>query len=120
MDTVKAAVVAAAKEHGISKQTVERSFAKAEGRLPEPKKIAGPKLRTKPKLETHAGIDAARRYYLERCSLPDVDLDAEQEIVIDALREIAGKRAKAMQAQADDDLLDIPEGLDRRRQGGAP
>ena len=49
---------------------------------------------------------------------PDVDLDSEQEIVIDALREIAGKRA--MQAQADDDLGDIPEGLDQRRQGGAP
>ena len=75
VDTVKAAAVAAAKEHGISKRTVERSFAKAEGRIPEPKKIAGPKLRTKPKLETHTGIDAARRYYLERCSLPDVDLD---------------------------------------------
>ena len=93
VDTVKAAAVAAAKEHGISKRTVERSFAKAEGRIPETKKIAGPKLRTKPKLETHTGIDAARRHYLERCSLPDVDLDAEQEIVIDALREIAGKRA---------------------------
>ena len=118
MDTIKAAAVATAKEHGISKRTVERAFAKAEGKTPEPKTIAGPRLKTKPKLETHVGIDAARRYYLDRCADPDVDLDAEQEIILDALREIAGKRA--MQAQADDDLGDIPEGLDRRRQGGAP
>ena len=118
VDTVKAAAVAAAKEHGISKRTVERAFAKAEGKIPETQAIAGPRLRTKPKLETHIGIDAARRYYLERCAEPDVDLDAEMETILDALREIAGKRA--MQAQADDDLGDIPEGLDRRRQGGAP
>jgi hypothetical protein len=39
------------------------------------------------------GIDAVRQCYLDRCSEPDVDLDAEQEIIIDALREIAGKRA---------------------------
>ena len=42
VNEVKAAAVATAKEHGISKSTVERSFAKAEGRKPEPK-IAGPK-----------------------------------------------------------------------------
>jgi ParB-like nuclease domain len=112
VNTTKAAAVATAKEHGISKRTVERSFAKVERRIPEPKKIAGPRPRRKPKLETHVGIDAARRYYLEQCAEPDVDLDAEQEIIIDALHEIAGKRA--MQA-ADDDLGNIPAGLDRRR-----
>ena len=89
----------------------------SEGRIPQPKTIVGPKLKLRPKLETHTGIDAARRYYLDRCVDPAVDLDAEQEIIIDGLREIAGKRAK--QAQADDDLGDIPEVLDRRRQGGA-
>ena len=78
VDTIKAATVAAAKEHGISKRTVERSFAKVERRIPETKKIAGPRPRRKPKLETHVGIDAARRYYLERCAEPDVDLDAER------------------------------------------
>ena len=31
--------------------------------------------------------------YLDRCAEPGVDLDAEQKIVFDALREIAGKRA---------------------------
>ena len=118
VNTMKAAVVATAKEHGIGKRTVERAFAKAEGKTPEPKPIAGPRLKTKPKLETHVGIDAARKFYLDRCADPGVPLDAEMKIILDALREIAGKRA--MQAQADDDLGDIPEGLDRRRQGGAP
>jgi hypothetical protein len=64
-------------------------------------------------LETRVGIDAARRYYLDRCAEPDIDLDAEQEIIIDALREIAGKRAISAQATRDD--LDIPPFLDRRR-----
>ena len=44
------------------------------------------------------GIDAVRQCYLDRCAEPDVDLDAEQKIVFDAWREIAGKRA--MQAQS--------------------
>ena len=39
------------------------------------------------------GIDAVRQCYLDRCAEPDVDLDAEQKIVFDALREIDGKRA---------------------------
>ena len=39
------------------------------------------------------GIDAVRQCYLDRCAEPDVDLDAEQKIVFDAWREIAGKRA---------------------------
>jgi hypothetical protein len=100
----------------VSEPTIKRSIAKAEVRgRSQPKKIAGPRLRTKPKLVTHVGIDAARRYYLERCEDPDVDLDAEQEIIIDALREIAGKRATARQS-AKDDIGDIPACLDRRGQ----
>jgi hypothetical protein len=60
------------------------------------------------------GLEAARRHYLDLCGDSGVDLDVEQEIIIDALREIAGKRA--MQAQAErDDLGDIPAFLDRRR-----
>jgi transposase len=35
---VKAKAVATAAEHGISKRTVERSFAKAEGNVPESKR----------------------------------------------------------------------------------
>ena len=94
-DATKAAAVATAKEHRISKRTVERAIAKAEGKTPEPKTIAGPRLKTKPKLETHVGIDAARQFYLDRCADPGVALDAEMETIIDALREIARKRSHA-------------------------
>jgi hypothetical protein len=138
IDKVKAAAIATAKAlpDPISERTIERSFAKAEG-----KQTAKPKLKptwnAKPKLETHVGIDAARKFYLDRCADPGVDLDAEMETILDALREIAGKRAMARandgqmaqidleelipaHAEKDDDLGDIPGGLDRRRQGGAP
>ena len=40
-DAVKEAAVKAAAEHGISKRTVERSIAKAEGRTPKPKPVIG-------------------------------------------------------------------------------
>jgi hypothetical protein len=39
------------------------------------------------------GLEWCRTTYLDRCARPDVDLDSEQEIIIDAFREIAGKRA---------------------------
>jgi hypothetical protein len=52
------------KEHDISKRTIERSLAKAEGREPKPKPIAARPLKSKPKLETHPGIVAARNYYV--------------------------------------------------------
>ena len=58
------------------------------------------------------GLEAARRHYLDQCADPGVNLDEEQRIIFDALREIAGKRP--MQAQADDDLGNIPAGFDRR------
>ena len=102
-----------AKKHDIGKSTVERALRKAEGKtLPQPKPIAGPKLKTKPKLETHTGLDAARRYYLEQCEAPEVDLDAEQNIIINALREIAGKRAMAKRAAPT--FPDLARCLDRR------
>jgi len=102
VNTVKAKAVKIAEQAGVSKSTVERAIvavdAKERGAVPRPNKIAGRPLKTKPKLETHTSIDVARRYYLEQCQHPDIDLDAEQDIVIDALREIAGKRAMARQA----------------------
>jgi hypothetical protein len=94
-DLVKAAAVATGKEHGISKRTVERSFARAEGKTPKPRPEPRAATSPKPRLNTFGGIEAARRYYLDKCADPDVDLDAEQEIIIDALREIAGRRAMA-------------------------
>jgi hypothetical protein len=86
-DDVKSAVVASAKEVGVSKRTVERVMGKKTKAKPKCK----PK--SKPKLEAHASVNAARRRYLEQCEGPEVDLDREQDIVIDALREIASKRA---------------------------
>jgi hypothetical protein len=92
VNKTKAKAITEAKKLRISEATIKRALAKSEGKKPEPKPIAGPRLRAKPKLETRTGIDAARRYYLDRCEEPNVDLDAEQDIIIDALREIAGKR----------------------------
>jgi hypothetical protein len=93
INTLKAAVLADAEKHGIGKRTVERSIAKAEGRLPEPSRIAGPRLSSRPKLEKRVGIHAARSYYLDRCAEPDIDLDHERELILEAFRELASKRA---------------------------
>ena len=106
------------KEQQVSERTIKRAIAKAEGKTPAAKQYTARPMPKPRSGKPVVGIDAVRQCYLDRCAEPDVDLDSEQEIVIDALREIAGKRA--MQAQADDDLGDIPEGLNRRRQGGAP
>jgi hypothetical protein len=118
VNTFKAAVLADAEKHGIGKRTVERSIAKAEGRLPEPSRITGPKLSSKPKdMQRHVGIDAARRYYLERCAEPDIDLDAERGLILDAFQELAGKRAMAAAARPASalDYPDLPDFLDRRQ-----
>ena len=115
------------KEQQVSEPTIKRAMAKADGKTPEPKRYAARPM-PKPKSgKPVIGIDAVRQCYLDRCAEPDIDLDAEQKIVFDAWREIAGKRA--MQAQSPwtnrtpdigqlvDDLLlgDIPECRDRRR-----
>jgi hypothetical protein len=87
------------KEQQVSERTIKRSLAKAEGKAPapEPKQYAARPMPKPRSGKPVVGIDAVRQCYLDRCGEPDVDLDAEQEIIIDALREIAGKRA--MQAQ---------------------
>jgi hypothetical protein len=107
-DELKAAVLADAKEHGISKRTVERALSKAEARpytaRPLPKPRSG-----KPVV----GIEAARRHYLDLCADPDVDLDAEQNTIIEAFKEIMGKRLAA----ANEDLT-IPDFLKRTLDGG--
>jgi hypothetical protein len=76
---VKEKAVAAGKAHGISKATVERSLAKAEGKTPKPR------TRT---------IDASRRAYFRDCEELE-DLDAERAIAFEAFKEIAGRRAGA-------------------------
>jgi hypothetical protein len=113
-DSTKAAAIATAKEHGIGKRTVERSFAKAEGKRPEQSKKAGPSLKSKPKLGTGVGIEAARRYYLECCAAPDVDLDAERAAILNAFQEIAGKSLMAGQAAKIADWPDLPDELNRK------
>jgi hypothetical protein len=77
-----------AEQTGRSKRTINRLRAKPEAKA---------KPTTKPKVETsvETGVDAARQLYLDVCADSVVDLDAEQDIIIDALREIAGKRAGA-------------------------
>jgi hypothetical protein len=112
VNPLKQAAIGLAKESKISKATVERALAKSDGKTPavKPKQYTARPM-PKPKSgKPVVGIDAVRQCYLDRCSEPDVNLDAEQEIIIDALLEIAGKRA-----MQDDDLGNIPAGLDRRR-----
>jgi hypothetical protein len=99
-DAVKAKAVTIAKEQGVSKRTVERSLAKAEGKTPEPRRYAAKPL-PKPKSgKPVVGLEAARRHYLDLCADPGVDLGEEQSLIFDAFREIQGKRL-ARNGQAD-------------------
>jgi hypothetical protein len=92
VNEVKAAAVATAKEHGISKSTVERALAKAEGRQPAP--IAKLQLGTKPKLEAtgSTGLDAARRRYLEEfVRLTSAEREAEWRILFGEIKALPAK-----------------------------
>lgn len=73
-----------------------------------------PSLKSKPKLGTGVGIEAARRYYLECCAAPDVDLDAERAAILNAFQEIAGKSLMAGQAAKIADWPDLPDELNRK------
>ena len=121
------AEIAAVRAQGI--EAAVELAAKAAGKTPAtmPKYTARPT--PKPKSgKPVVGINAVRQCYLDRCAEPDIDLDAEQKRIIDALREIAGKRVMPAQSpwtnptpdigQLVDDLLlgNIPECLGRRRQ----
>ena len=93
---MKAAAVATAKAlpKGPIKRAVKRAIAKAEGKTPELKRYAA--TGRCPSRESGSRSSASTPHaqcYLDRCAEPDVDLDAEQKIVFDALLEIAGKRA---------------------------
>ena len=99
-DEAKAAVVASAKELGVSKRTTERVIAerrskkgadgkvsKAEAKRYTPRPLPKPRS-GKPIL----GLEASRRAYLDLCTDPVVHIDAEIDLVTVTLREIAGKR----------------------------
>jgi hypothetical protein len=113
VNPTKTKALAEAKKVDISEATIRRAIAKAEGRVPQPQRYAARPL-PKPKSgKPVVGLEAARRLYLDLCDAPDVDLDAEQDIVIDALREIADRKAMAMQGTSD--FPELPECMDRRR-----
>ena len=99
-DEAKAAVVTSAKELGVSKRTAERVIAemrskkgahgkvsKTESKRYTPRPLPKPRS-GKPVL----GLEAARRAYLDLCTDPDVDLDAEIDLVTGTLRDLAVKR----------------------------
>jgi hypothetical protein len=101
-DLVKAEAVAIAKKEGIGKRTVERAFAKADGKKPKTLKPNAvnkvgsshrPKWAQEPTPEEV--LDEKRSSYLRECEKQRVDLDAEQAIIITAFRELAGKKAMA-------------------------
>jgi hypothetical protein len=95
---VKAKAVAAGKKLGLSESTMKRSLRKAaEGKAPKYTARPLPKPRSgKPVL----GLEASRRHYLDSCATdPNVNLDVELEIIVEALKELAGKRTMARQTE---------------------
>ena len=121
VNPVKAAVMADAKAAGLdpSERTVKRAIAKAEGKVPaKPKRRSKaeilrrgprasrpsasfatmPKYTARPMPKPKSGSRSSASRLLASITStyapsPGVDLDAEQEIIVDALREIASKRA---------------------------
>ena len=126
----------------VSESSIKRAINKAEGRVPKPKAVnrseRGHTIMRRPvrpksgPVYSARGIDAARQHYLRHAELAE-DLDAEQEIIVDASRAIDSQRAlnggrsKGRAStlplatpdigQPVDDFFpgDIPECLDRRR-----
>jgi hypothetical protein len=91
-DATKGAAVATAKEHGISKRTIERSFAKAEDKTPKPKPKPKPKSEPKATITVTmpAGIDAARKHYvLEFVDLSPAKRRAEWDKLLKAVEKAA-------------------------------
>jgi hypothetical protein len=82
---MKAKAVAAAKEQGISKRSVERAIAKSEGKTP---RLPAP---------TKTGLAAARKHYLTLfAELGDVEaMDRERMRITDSLAEIMEKAQDA-------------------------
>jgi hypothetical protein len=89
-DAEKAKAVAAAKDHGISQRTVERSIAKAEGKPSKPKSEPKEPAVT---VTLKAGLKAAREHYaLEFAELSVREQAAEMKLLLAAIdRAIEGK-----------------------------
>jgi hypothetical protein len=91
VNPIRQAALAAGEKHDIGKSIIDRSLAKAN---PKPK----PKSKSRSVGPTSKGpstVEGWRRGYIHACKVGCADLDAEQKIIIDALREIAGKRLLA-------------------------
>jgi hypothetical protein len=150
-DATKAAIVADAAANKISKRTVERAIAKAEGKTPKPKRRTSAEVEAEhlhvckvsmeaawdsadpelwgydPKLREHLIKHIAKESDPVSLALSLVEMmDAEQvERLIAGAEEhraqLGRKRASQKSAdpnpeiEVDDDLGDIPPGLDRRR-----
>jgi ParB-like nuclease domain len=98
-------------EAQVRERTIESAIARSDGREPKrytPRPLPSPRSRM-----PVVGLDAARRHYLDLCAGPDVDLDAEQRVIIEAFREIAGKCISATGAD-----LAIPDFLKRPKDAG--
>lgn len=102
VNPVKAAAIATAKQHGISKRTVERSIANYERATDHPN--APPRLRAKARRQKKREtlqhyhellatlprtVEGARRFYLTIVSHHAVDVAAEMTAVVDGLQRIA-------------------------------
>jgi hypothetical protein len=77
INKVKSKACDLAAKSGISESTVKRA-------------LAGPKSIIRPR---KTSLEDARERYLDQCAGPDVDLDAEERIIVDSIREIARRRA---------------------------
>ena len=102
------------KEQQVGMSTIKTALAKAEGKEPKtsepkPRETYRAPLRRKPKLKTSSPLEAARHYYLEQCAAEaKLDIDAEIDIVTDALRELAGKHGSNGKLAVDTPLSNLP------------
>ena len=109
VNKVKAAAVETAKEHGISKRTVERAFERASD---HPKAPTKPKSKSaRPPAMGPRTVEGWRRGYINACKIGCPDLDAELETVRTAFKEIVGKRASDCKhfQPSDDPAADLRE-----------
>ena len=100
VNKVKAKAVAEAKEHGISKATVERAFEKASDHPNAPKPLRQKAARQRSKAAAASRmapstIEGWRGGYINACAVLHADLDAERGLLNDAFKEIVGKRFAA-------------------------
>jgi hypothetical protein len=84
-------------------EAAEQAYAEPAVAVRERKAPKKPKIKPTPRRVTHGqpvvGLEGARRFYLDCCAAPGVNLDTELEIIVEALKELAGKRTMARQTE---------------------